>query len=115
MQGYDWTVWAFFLFSQQFTFLFSSRAKNSGSIKWSAIAGLGSHSTWFFANLYFVQSILHFKDSPIYIQGLVCLFYMTFTIIGTVSAQWLALRYVEKGRMQVGARLDDATDRQRRT
>jgi len=100
----EWMMWALLLFSQQFTFLFSSRAKNSGSLKYSALAGVGSHGTWFFAQVFFVTSILRFADSPWTAQIGVALFYMTFTIIGTCSAQWIALRWAERGKMQVGAR-----------
>jgi hypothetical protein len=100
----DWLVWACILYLQQFTFLFSGRAKASGSLKYSALAGIGSHGSWFFANLYFITTVMHFKDSPLWQQLLVCLFYMTFTICGTVSGQWVALKYLEKGKLQVGAR-----------
>lgn len=92
----DWLVWACILWLQQFTFLFSGRAKASGNLRYSAIAGIGSHGSWFFANLYFVQTILAFKDSPLWQQALVAVFYMTFTISGTVSAQYLALKLPAK-------------------
>jgi hypothetical protein len=97
-----WIVWAFILFLQQFTFLFSGRAKNSGSIRYSIIAGIGSHTSWFFANLYFITSVLAFRDAEIWKQALICLFYVTFTILGTTTAQLLALRY-ERGSARVGA------------
>ena len=100
----QWCVWALLLFSQQFTFLFSSRAKNSGSIKYSALAGIGSHGTWFFAQVYFVTSILRYANAPLTEQLGVALFYMTFTILGTISAQIIALKWAERGKMKVGAR-----------
>ena len=103
MHGWEWFWWAVILYLQQFTFLFSGRAKTSGSLKYSALAGLGSHSTWFFANLYFVRSILEFQTSPWWVKGLVCMFYVTFTISGTLSAQWIALNKLEHGKMKVGA------------
>ena len=104
MDTRDWLIWACILYLQQSTFLFSSRAKNSGSLRYSALAGIGSHGSWFFANLYFVRTIFQFKDAPFTTQLLVCLFYMTFTIAGTVSAQWVALKWGERGSMRVGAR-----------
>lgn len=104
MIGIEWVYWAVILYIQQFTFLFSGRAKNSGNLKYSAIAGLFSHSSWFVANIYFVSSILAYRDSPLWVKALVCLFYVTFTISGTVSAQWIALKHLEKGTMQVGAK-----------
>ncbi len=87
-----WITWAGILFLQQFTFLFSGRAKNSGSIKYSALAGLGSHTSWFFANLYFITSVLEFRDAEAWKQALICLFYVTFTIMGTTSAQYLDMK-----------------------
>lgn len=103
VEGFSfWITWAFILFLQQFTFLFSGRAKSSGSIKYSALAGLGSHTSWFFANLYFITSVLAFKDAVWWTQAFICMFYVTFTISGTVSAQMIALKY-EKGKTKVGA------------
>ena len=101
MSTWEWGTWAVFLFLQQFTFLFSGRAKNSGSLRYSLIAGIGSHSTWFFSNLFFVRSIIEFRDSPFYIQALVCLFYVTFCTVGTQLAMRLT-PYIETGNMQVG-------------
>jgi len=97
-----WLAWAFILFAQQFTYLFSGRAKASGSLKYSFYAGLGSHTSWFFSNLYFIASVLNFRNAPVWQQGLVCAFYVLFTLSGTLSAQYLAMRY-EKGKSRVGA------------
>jgi len=102
MSWLEWITWAFFLFAQQFTFLFSSRAKASGSLLYSFIAGLGSHSTWFFANLFFVQSIITFRGSPLLVQVGVCLFYVSFCQAGTQIAMRVAMR-IERGKMRVGA------------
>ena len=99
----QWFVWALLLFSQQFTFLFSGRAKNSGSLSYSALAGVGSHTTWFFAQVFFVNTIIRFANEPWSTLLPAALFYVTFTILGTTSAQAVALRY-ERGAMKVGAR-----------
>ena len=104
MAAHEWIIWAIILFLQQATYLFSGRAKASGSLVYSGIAGLFSHSTWFFANLYFVQSIFQFKDSPWHVKAAVCAFYVTFTLSGTLTSQWAALRWVERGKMKVGER-----------
>jgi hypothetical protein len=98
----EWLLWATALFLQQFTFLFSSRAKNSGSLLYSLIAGIGSHSTWFFANLFFVKSIMEFNDSPLSIQIGVCVFYVSFCSAGTQIAMRIARR-IERGKMKIGA------------
>lgn len=98
----EWTWWGTFLFLQQFTFLFSGRAKASGSLRYSLIAGLGSHSTWFFANLFFVRSILEYQTAPLPVQLGVCAFYVGFCNFGTQMAMRIALR-IERGKMKVGA------------
>ena len=98
----EWVMWGLLLFAQQFTFLFSGRAKSSGSLTYSFISGLGSHSTWFFSNLYFVRSIIEFRDSPWPTKLAVCLFYVTFAQAGTQIAMRIAKR-IEKGNMRVGA------------
>lgn len=99
----DWVLWAFLLFGQQFTFLFSGRAKNSGSLWYSALAGVGSHGTWFFAQVFFISVIVNLKGAPFATLIPAWLFYTAFTILGTVSAQAAALKW-ERGRMKVGAR-----------
>ena len=98
----EWVLWAALLFLQQFTFLFSGRAKSSGSLMYSFVAGLGSHSTWFFSNLFFVRSIIEFRDAPLEVKLAVCAFYVTFCQAGTQLALRLAYR-IEKGKMRVGA------------
>jgi hypothetical protein len=100
----EWAIWGAMLFAQQFTFLFSTRAKSSGSIRYSALAGIGSHGTWFFAQVLFVRTVLDYADASFVAQLGVALFYMAFTIMGTVSAQWIALKWAERGKMRVGAR-----------
>ncbi len=100
----DWVLWACLLYAQQFTFLFSGRAKNSGSLTYSALAGIGSHGTWFFAQVFFIPAILTFVDAPLVFKLKTALFYMTFCILGTVNAQWIALKWAEHGKMRVGAR-----------
>jgi hypothetical protein len=98
----EWVLWAVLLFLQQFTFLFSGRAKSSGSLTYSFIAGLGSHSTWFFSNLFFVRSIIEFRDAPIGVKLAVCAFYVAFCQAGTQIALRIAHR-IERGKMRVGA------------
>lgn len=97
-----WAAWAFFLWFQQFTLLFSGRAKNSGSLEYSAFAGLFSHMSWFMSNVFFVGAIIDYRDAPWPVKLGVGLFYTVFAISGTVSAQYLALR-LEKGALRPGA------------
>ncbi len=99
----EWVLWGFLLFAQQFTFLFSARAKNSGSLRYSALAGLGSHGTWFFAQVFFISVIVSLKGAPLLTLLPAWVFYTTFTILGTVTAQVVALQW-ERGKMKVGAR-----------
>lgn len=98
----EWATWALLLFLQQFTFLFSGRAKSSGSLAYSFVSGLGSHSTWFFSNLFFVRSIIEFRDAPWATKLAVCMFYVTFCQAGTQIAMRIAQR-IERGKMRVGA------------
>lgn len=103
----EWALWAVFLFLQQFTYLFSGRAKSSSSLSYSFITGLGSHTTWFFSNLFFVKSILEFRDASFLTQATVCIFYVAFCSAGTQIAMRIALR-IERGAMKVGANADEA-------
>lgn len=97
-----WFIWAGILLAQQSTFLFSSRAKNSGSLRYSFIAGLGSHSTWYWAQMIFVLAIVELREASIFWKLGGWGFYVLFCNLGTVAAQHFAKRW-EKGASRVGA------------
>ena len=97
------TVWAFVIFIRQFTYLFSGRAKTSGSLWYSWWAGLGSHQTFFWGEVLLIGLILNFQDKPLNLLIWVSIVYTLAAQLGTLSAQFLALKW-ERGRMQVGSR-----------
>ena len=96
-------VWSMVIFARQFTYLFSGRAKASGSLWYSWIAGLGSHQTFFWGEVLLIALILDFQSQPLMALFWISILYTLVANAGTVAAQHIALR-MEKGKMQVGSR-----------
>lgn len=101
-----WPLWAVFLICQNFAFTFVSRARNSGSLKRHMLASIASNGIWFisFTVLFSVfGKVLEALKSGNLLEALaVGLFYTAFTMTGSISSHFFALR-TEKGKSAVGA------------
>jgi hypothetical protein len=97
-------IWAVALIFQNFAFTFTSRARNSGSLKRHIIAAI-------FSNLIFLiqfafmtgkdaDAIMHGSQGHV-AQAALFLFYTLFTVIGSVAAHYFSLM-TEKGKGAVG-------------
>lgn len=82
-----WLIWGVLLILQQFSQTLSSRAKNSNNLWYGALAGVFSHGVWFISLYYIVQHQQHGS------RVIACVFYVTMCVLGTVSAQRLAIRW----------------------
>lgn len=74
---------------QNASFTLVSRARNSNSLKYNAIASVFSNGIWV---LVFRQLAMNLDDwamIPTYIIG---------TVTGSVLMQWISMNYLEKGR-----------------
>lgn len=95
-------VWAVLLVLQNFSHTLSSRAKNSHSLAYNAIASTFSNGVWFGSQFYIVNTLVHFNDKGwLYITG-VFAYYTFFTVVGSLLSHWAAMRFFEK-RLQKGA------------
>lgn len=99
-----WILWAILLIAQNAAFTWVSRARNSGSIGYHAIASVGSNGIWFISNLLMVGSIVTMMQGAPWIQ-LVWLgvFYTVCTVTGSLLMHWVSLKWLEKGKRKVGA------------
>lgn len=89
-------IWGALLLLQNFTHTLSSRAKNSHSLIYNAIASTASNSVWFASQFFIVQTLSDFQvKSWGYILA-VFVFYTVFTVIGSLSSHYLAMRVFEK-------------------
>lgn len=102
LAGY--ALWAFLLIAQNFAFTVVSRARNSGSDAYHAIASVFSNGIWLVVNFLVVSqfaAILETKDPWLFAQ--VAVFYTTFTVIGSVWGGKISRTFFEKGKRRVGA------------
>lgn len=97
----SWVLWAGLLVAQNAAFTWVSRARNSGSVPYHALAAIFSNGIW-------ILSMFLVVDKLREAQGLVeiatiATFYTAFTVAGSVGMHWLSMTYLEKGKRRVGA------------
>lgn len=98
-----WFLWAFVLMMQNASFTWTSRARNSGDWRYSALASLCSNGTWVVVQLFLVTTVIAAaRSGNLWDMVLVVLFYTVFTTIGATLAHRFLLGS-EKGKRRVGA------------
>lgn len=99
MSGY--LLWGAILFAQNASFTLVSRARNSGSIGYHAIASVASNGVWILS-MYFVVDMLHAAKGDPKKMLQVGLFYTACTVAGATFMHWFSMRHLEKGKRKVG-------------
>lgn len=97
-----WLLWGAILFAQNAAFTWVSRARNSGSIPYHAVASVASNGVWI-ASMYFVVDHLQSAKGDVGRMVLVGLFYTAFTVTGATFMHWFSMRFLETGKRRVGA------------
>jgi predicted permease len=97
----SWLLWAALLIGQNAAFTWVSRARNSGSLPYHAIAAVFSNGIWIISMFLVVDKLREAKGADEI--ALVAAFYTLFTVIGSVGMHWLSMRYFETGKRKVGA------------
>ena len=93
----NFALWALILISQNFSFVLVSRARNSNSILYHGVASLFSNGIWFAQNFILVTNIMDVIKHADWVKAIgLGLFYMTFTMMGALSAHIFALHYEKK-------------------
>jgi hypothetical protein len=97
-------LWAALLILQNASFTWVSRARNSGSLGYHAIAAVFSNGVWFASQFILIDKMVQIirNGSPAQAIG-TGLFYATCTVIGSVSMHYVSLKYLEQGKRKVGA------------
>jgi len=99
-----WLIWAVVLMTQNLSFTLVSRARNSGSIGWHAVAAVGSNGVWIISQFILIEGIVQaMKSSTLWPALTLGAFYTTFTVLGSVIGHYVSMRWIEKGRRRVGA------------
>ena len=101
-----WVLWAALVFFQQVTYLFSGRAKTSASLWYSGIAGVFSHSSFFLSQMILIDVLIDYRELGWDLKWKLWCVYVFFAVLGTVTAQNAALKWLEHGKMRVGQSLN---------
>lgn len=97
----SWLIWAAVLMAQAGSSTWASRARNTGSLRYHAVAAVFSHGVWF-ASLYTIMDKTKAADGLEQIL-FVGAFYTFFCVLGSVGAHAATQRYLERGARRVGA------------
>lgn len=96
-----WILWGATLFAQNAAFTWVSRARNSGSIGYHAIASVASNGVWI-ASMFFVVDRLQAARGDIRAMMAVGLFYTVCTVAGATFMHWFSMTHLETGKRRVG-------------
>lgn len=99
----SYILWALLLVLQNASFTWVSRARNSGSDWYHAVASVFSNGIWFFAFVITFDLLTRARDSGSTLMLLsVGAIYIGATVVGSVTAGWFLRTFVEKGARRVG-------------
>ena len=100
----EWIIWGILLLIQNASFTWVSRARNSANVWYHAVAAIGSNGVWIVSQFVLVNKFVEvMKSGDRRMLIVVCVFYTTLTVIGSVSTHSLLMRFVEKGSRNIGS------------
>lgn len=100
----SWLLWGVLLLLQNASFTWVSRARNSGSVKYHAVAAVGSNGIWFLNQVIVVNKVTDALQVHNWrLIAFSAVFYTVFAVIGSVSMHHILLTKVETGKRKVGA------------
>ena len=88
-----WVIWAILLVAQNGSHTLTSRARNSSNLWYNAVASFFSNGVWFVSQVLVIDKVsaaLRAND-PWSLVG-TAVFYVFWTIVGSVGAHYLAMR-----------------------
>jgi hypothetical protein len=94
--------WALLLIVQNAAFTWVSRARNSGSLKYHALAAVFSNGIWFASQFILISMVVDPTSTWQKNVGL-GLVYIVSTVIGSVLMHWVSMKYLETGKRKVGS------------
>jgi len=91
-----WVLWAFLLIIQNFAFTMVSRARNSKSIPYHAIASLFSNGIWFASQFILVDMFMKvIKNADWQLAVIGSLVYISCTMTGSLTSHWFLMKVIE--------------------
>lgn len=98
-------AWFFLLVLQNAAFTWVSRARNSGSYGYHALAAVFSNGIFFVSNITLIGLMTKFMantDTPESVLVVYGSVYIAGTVTGSVLMHWIAVRWLETGKRKVG-------------
>jgi hypothetical protein len=102
-------AWFLLLVVQNAAFTWVSRARNSGSIGYHAVASVASNGIWF-ASQFFLIGLVAKPGMPFADAAILGAIYIAGTVTGSVLMHIASIRWLEKGSRRVGATTGDRSD-----
>lgn len=99
----DYFLWWLLLVVQNAAFTWVSRARNSGSIRYHAVASFFSNGIWFASQLILISMAVR-PDMGWERLAALGAVYVSGTVAGSLLMHWVSMRYLEKGKRIVGAK-----------
>lgn len=98
-----WALWALLLLLQNASFTWVSRARNSRSLSYHALAAVGSNGIWFLSLGLAINKVNDAMRSDSWgLMAYTASFYAVFTVIGSVGMHHLLMTHIERGNRRVG-------------
>lgn len=100
----EWILWAALLLLQNASFTWVSRARNSSSLGYHAIASVFSNGVFIVNQFVIINKFVEVKKSGDMVAfSAVVVFYIVFTTTASVGMHHLLMKYFERGARRVGA------------
>lgn len=94
-----WLLWATLLLAQNASATWVSRARNSRSLGYHALASIASNGVWILSLGMAIDKLAEARNAGAWPRlAATVAFYVTFTVIGSVGAHHLLMTRVETGR-----------------
>lgn len=99
-----YALWAVFLMLQNAAFTLVSRARNSGSYGFHAVASVASNGVFIASQFISLAILMDVIKNGSWAETFgVGIFYTACTVAGSVGMHWVSVTYLENGRRKVGA------------
>jgi O-antigen/teichoic acid export membrane protein len=98
-----WALWALLLLLQNGSATWVSRARNSRSLAYHALASIGSNGIWLLSLGFAVDKVSGaWRAESWGLLAATAAFYTVFTVAGSVGAHHLLMTRIERGDRKVG-------------
>lgn len=99
-----WFIWIVLLISTSGTSTLASRARNTPSYVYHALAALGSHGTFIISQLIGLDILVEvIRTHNTHMAIVACAVYAASSTSGSILSHWVAMRFFERGNRRVGS------------